>query len=110
MRYTPGGHRGTIRHGCGADIRPMPQRRVGPQTAESLDQIGDDLESHLSKIREAARLLRMTQAGEIDVVGSRGLYGTPEHPGAIPSVRTFAEDAEKKAQALVRESQRKRRR
>jgi hypothetical protein len=88
----------------------MSQRRVGPQTADSLDQIGDDLETHLKKIREAARLLRTVPDSVVDVTGSRGVYGTPDHPGAIPMVRTFAEDAQKKAEALAREYQRRRRR
>jgi hypothetical protein len=92
-----------------ADTTCMPQRRVAPQTAASLDQIGDELESQLKKIREAARLLRSVPGSTAEVTGSRGLYGTPGHPGAIPMVRTFAEDAEKKAQALAREYQRRRR-
>jgi ribosomal protein S19E (S16A) len=86
------------------------QRRLGPHTAESLERIAADLKEDLQRIERAAAILRLIRTDEpIMVMGSRGIFGSETHPGALSQIEGFSIDALKKASLREKEHRRKRR-
>jgi hypothetical protein len=98
-------------HPADVDIGPM-KTRTGPQDADSLQAIYDEMLIGMNDLAEAIRYLRTLPKGPastIPVLGSRGMVGTERYPGVIPKFGQFSSDAKKKASLQVREYQRKRR-
>jgi len=83
------------------------ERRTGSHTAESLRELALNLRASADRLEEAAKLLDSVPQGTIHVTGSRGLLGTPRHPGAIPKLQKFSADAAVKARMLEREYRRR---
>ncbi len=97
---------------CVVPIERHMERRTGPQDTESLRQIYEEMQAGMTSLAAAIRMLESIPENHPDtihVLGSRGIFGTAKDPGVLPKFHSFAEDAKRKANLLVREIRRKRR-
>jgi hypothetical protein len=103
----------SAQHVCLADVPSMAERRTGPHNVATIAQLIAEVTECLDKLTEVGRILNSLPQGPQGTIhpqGSRGLYGSVRHPGAVPKLQRFAEDALMKARMAEREHKRKQRR